>query len=370
MHRFTNFSLCIIFLFLSSHSSSAQDQPLKERFLWLPTGNYTSLDYIDPPALKAGKGWQVYSETLGAFGIRSLVTAPIPQDDLDNLQYWIRADLFNGKVTPLTFKEGEDPMKMQPPPGDIIGGKVVGNRNYFVHGTRDRLQIYGFLDGQLAVQRGIRAGYLEADGNEILGGPTYTLKPQKNQFRREYEPLKAWLTPTGELLVAEKIELLKQMARAGLGEIPSMSEDQLYIEVFESADGFGQEWNILNESVMKRMLFEALVEHGEDRAEIDKAEHWMDEGYDWIISTIDVTIGLSSAEKMFFPTENSALAFAQAEQAKTLGDGESITRDGNIIIERQVFTDEIIEQWKQRVEKWRKQLEERRKKDAESEGKL
>lgn len=370
MHRITNFCLCIIFLFLSSNSSSAQDQPLRERFLWLPAGNYTSLDYIDPQALKAGKGWQVYNETIGALGIRSLVTAPIPHDDLEDLQYWIKATLFNGKVTPRTFKEGEDPMQMQPPPGDIIGGRIVGNRNYFIHGRKDRIEIYGFLDGKLAVQRGIKAGYLEADSNEIAGRPTYTLTPQKNQFRKEIAPLNAWLTPTGELLVAEKMELLEQMVQAGLGEIPSIIEDQFYMEIFESADDFGQEWNIVNESIMKRMLFEALVEHGEDRTEIEKAEHWMDEGYDWIITTIDVTDGMSTAEKMFFPTGDSAQAFAEAKRAIPPGNGESITRDGNTVLERQVFTDEIIEQWKQRVEKWREQREEQRKKASESEDKL
>lgn len=356
---------CIILLLLTSVFLNAQDQPLRERFIWLPAGDYSTINYVDPSALKAGDGWQVYSETLGAFGIRSLITAPIPLGDLEDLQYCIKARLFKGKATPRPFKEGEDPMQMQPPKGDVIGGKIVGNRNYFVHGISHRLEIYGFLDGALAVQRGMEAGYLEPDGNELAGSPAYVITPRSSQFRKDTEPLAAWMSPTGELLIAESIELLEQMVKAGIGESPSLVEDQFYIEIFEAAENFGQEWSMRNSMVMKTLLLEGLVKHGEERAEIDKVEKWLDDGSDWGIDTIDASDGLGTAQKVFLPTPQSAENYADTARQRIDGSSINMTRDGNIVTTREKFSEEKIEQFKQQVEKWRQRIEEQRKKAAE-----
>lgn len=263
MSRFKFISTGLILLLISSSALLAQERIAAESlFQWVPMGAYRALSHAEMAEIAEAESYPLFKELFGnssavAFNNKN----PLPEwiQELVESQSVAQVSKIEITDTPIDEEKAAELEKRYAQRGrssDIAvneqGEKVIRRPT----NTGGLLWTFRFEDTDTVVKDALEKGELARSGLKFNELPVYKLVARDTEeSQKDYF---AYVTPTNELLLAEDLEELGAMIKAGMGFELGVFDEAENAEVLPYLRDLSHSWQIVPNRVKVRERIESM----------------------------------------------------------------------------------------------------------------
>lgn len=275
MNKYTIFivaTLLAVFLFTPL---SAQQNSVDAILAWFPHGRYIMLEHFDLDSMKQQTAYQLYAdhfiqhmpttedgeeeEKPSSFRVSANLTAPQFDFNMFELPEALKREILSvTRAQPLEFTDlpnkkdqgvHQVQLKTTGKKGPAVGIFLTKN---------NAIAVYTFYDLATALEDSLNKGQISDTGKTLAGRPIYSFKNEK-RFGKDSKM--AWVSRSGEMLVAENVITIKRMLQSYNGEIPSIVDNPDYVDLVNLFPDLGQAWHLMS----SRQTSESIAESARDK---------------------------------------------------------------------------------------------------------
>ncbi|HUX08336.1 MAG TPA: hypothetical protein VMX35_13605 [Acidobacteriota bacterium] len=312
-------SALLFLVFAFATAGTAQERVTAgEVFNWFPEGSYRTLAHIDYSLIKNNENFGIFKELFGDLGVdESTDSIPLPESVADAVEKLTYAQLMKLRIRETVVEEGKkgghshDSMLSQATTN--AEGKPVLRTT---ENTGGKLWVFTFEDTPGLVKQAVKDGWLSRAGMRINKLPVYKLVARgAEESQADYF---AYATATNELLVAEEMEQLELMIKAGYGAGLSLLDDSDYQDLLPYVQDLGQTWRIRPNRVQIREQIDLWSRNPDMDDKVRELEEKLNTDVQYEISTFELTDVLKAIQMKIFGDEE----LAEQEAVRVSGEME------------------------------------------------
>ncbi len=308
-----NFSACVFLIFALATTCTAQERATAgEVFSWFPEGSYRTLAHIDYSKIKDNENFGIFKELFGDLGVmESLDSTPLPELANKIVEKMTFAQLMNLKIRETVVEEGKSRSRSH---DDMLSQDTTNAQGKPVVRTTEnaggKLWVFTFEDTPGVVKEAVKDGWLARAGLRFNKRPVYKIVARgAEESQTDYF---AYATGTNELLVAEELEQLEKMIKAGYGAELSILDDSDYMDLMPFIQDLGQTWRIRPNRVQIREQIDLWSQNPDMDEKVRELEEKLNTDVQYEIATFELTDVLKAIQMKIFGDED--LAKQEAEK--------------------------------------------------------
>jgi len=168
------------------------------------------------------------------------------------------------------------------------------------------LFVIRYDDAESVVEEALKAGELERTGENILGKPVFFFGDREKG--RKYH---VYLTPTQEVLVAEKVGKLRRMVSAGMGLEPNILDSADILPLLDHYPDLGHYWIFHVGGLAQRCFIKTRIEQGLPKNDFADMQESIENGMQYSITTTLITDMIIKREIRVYGSEEEARKWAE-----------------------------------------------------------
>lgn len=357
------FSVVLLLIYFTTAFAQEDVLTAEEILNWFPLDTYESIYHEETAALRAGKSYGVYK----VFGSNSFVARQLPLPDSIKEQL----ESFTGAQLVRLYVYVQDPdMGKQKQGSNKMMSVDVGGKAYAVESVGEHIWVARLFDPIGVIKKALETGDLAETENSVHREPVYSYR-YKDMYKKE-ETVFFCLMPTGELLIAGDVSLVRRMAAAGLGEEMNITGDPDLKSFEEILPYAGQSAYWSSFVPHRKAVLQKAEKDGADTEAVEKARANM-RRFPVYVFAYDVTGTMIGRRISCYVDEKTAEQVSRPDHrprtndpyTNAMFDVQRKTREGSLIIYTIVYEEETVEKLKAARDESRKLNEQRRKEREE-----
>ena len=317
---------------------AAQDKEAAfDALYWLPDGTYGYLAFTQWAGMQKTAVFADYGDLLSGSQFNNLFKdSPLPESAREGLEWICMARLMR-----LRLADEEELAQMSQvrtiitmsDDGEMKTRKERPSREeVLAHGVRNdegSLWVVGFDDAAGLVKAAVAEGWLSRTGEKFMGRPIYALSGKRGEER---DTGYAYATVSNELLLADDIEMLKEMVASGMGQGSSFVYSAEFNDLAPFIPDFGQSWRVSVMRAERKEKIDLWADLPELDERVEKLEKELNEGLQYEITSYEFSDAIVEKSICIFGSDEYAAESAkeieerlQNEQGNAFHDSESVS---------------------------------------------
>lgn len=287
--------ITLIFLIVFTTGLCLADDPARAKDLlrWFPDSGYSNVIFSNAQMVRESRIEKEYRGTFGEIDSNGLEQILLPE----KLRKAIIVNCNGVLVETETIKETPKNNK----------GKRSNNRREI----GQRFSILLIADSTTLITEELKKGSLSRAGFKLFKQPVYSLSGDTKKGKREGF---LWVSPEGFLVLTSNKELMKLVAKTGMGRHPSFINNDENSRILNMANSLGQEWRLRFISSVKEQRIEKLIEKGGDYEKIEALEKALEQ--DMILEIVSFTLDKETTKTSYKLYQDNETAEKKAKEYK------------------------------------------------------
>lgn len=266
------------------------DDPVKAKDLlkWFPDTGYSTVSYSNTAAVNQYPLKKEYRFVFDNISNHSLEESLLPE----NIKNAIL-----GKCTAVMtkFEIAAEPKKEGNLPVPEVHEHLVNNG--------ERFSILILNDAASLVEAAAKSGNLTRIGAKLFKSPIYSLSAGSDKEKKEGF---LWLSPDGVVILTETKEVLKSVAKTGMGRASSFLDQTDNSRIVNMSDDFGVEWRVRFISKEKEDRIEKLIDQGENYERVEALEKALEEDMVFEVLSFQLSEEIIKTKYMIYQDSETA----------------------------------------------------------------